>query len=59
MVPHRGPPRLRPLNRSHALAESVTLPGFHLEHPAAEEGCRSASQGFTLTLNAGTDLTEH
>lgn len=25
-------------------------PGRHLEHPAAQEGCRSASQGLTLTL---------
>ena len=32
-------------------------PGFHLEHPTAEEGCRSASQGYTLTLVADIDST--
>jgi hypothetical protein len=36
----------------------MTLPGFHLEHPTASEGCRSASQGLTLTLNADGDRTE-
>ena len=25
-------------------------PGLHLGHPAAEEGCRLASQGLSLTL---------
>ncbi|KPI22142.1 hypothetical protein OK074_7204 [Actinobacteria bacterium OK074] len=30
----------------------MILPGFHLEHPTAGEGCRSASQGLTLTLDA-------
>jgi hypothetical protein len=35
------------------LALAVTTsapPGRHLEHPAAREGCRSASQGLSLTL---------
>jgi hypothetical protein len=29
---------------------SSALSGRHLEHPTAMEGCRSASQGLTLTL---------
>lgn len=37
---------------------SMIPPGFHLEHPTAREGCRSASQGLTLTLDAGRDATE-
>ncbi len=48
--PGRGATRLR--------ESSVIPPGFHLEHPTAREGCRSASQGLTLTLNAGRDRTE-
>lgn len=56
---HAGPPHPRPRSRGHALAGSSMIPpGFHLEHPTASEGCRSASQGLTLTLNAGRDRTE-
>ena len=37
-------------NRSHLRTPNSAPPGRHLEHPAATEGCWSASQGLVLTL---------
>jgi len=58
-VPHSCPPHVRPGHGATRLRRSSVIPpGFHLEHPTAREGCRSASQGLTLTLNAVRDRTE-
>lgn len=67
MAEELRPPRYRTIapKISGLLAEAMRLPGqrplpgFHLDHPAATQGCRSASQGLSLTFNAEFNLTEH
>jgi hypothetical protein len=43
-----------PLFRAY---KTVVLSGRHLEHPTADEGCRSASQGLVLTLMTNHDAS--
>ena len=38
------------------LQDGAVLSGRHLEHPTADEGCRSASQGLMLTLITRTHV---
>ena len=46
---------LQPLRVVPRLRNRAVPPGFHLEHPTADEGCRSASQGLSLTLVATSE----
>ena len=53
-VVHPDPPPAvpGPVSRAEHACGTGGPAGLPLEHPTADEGCRSASQGLTLTLDA-------